>query len=229
MYSPRSTARVIVGAAGRLRPTTEQAATIGAMQPVEVVLLRAGLPELPLWPGRVLAARVLERSGDRGLLALAGTVLEARLPEGVKEGDHLRLRVTRQAAQELVLRVVEEAPAQSTSAPAAPTPASAFAAVTLPGGLLVSRDPNGEGEARGERPQRRAVSLVLHSPRLGELHLRAELLAGRLRARVAAEPGTVLEAARARLPALEDRLRGLGLEQLELELVARRGPVDAYG
>src|SRR3954463_9432932 len=60
---------------------------------VEAALLRAQLPELTLRPGVTLPARVMERHGQMGLLLLAGTPLAAQLPDELKAGDRLRLRV----------------------------------------------------------------------------------------------------------------------------------------
>ncbi|MBS1869778.1 MAG: hypothetical protein JSS99_08945 [Actinobacteria bacterium] len=57
---------------------------------VDLVLLRATAPDLPLVVGRVLAARVVERHGQRGI---AGAYLTAELPEELQPGDSLRLVV----------------------------------------------------------------------------------------------------------------------------------------
>src|SRR5690606_26622537 len=66
------------------------------MQPlaVDVLLLRAAAPDLPLTVGRTLVARVLER-GLRGvgILNLAGAIVTAELPASVRAGDRLRLVV----------------------------------------------------------------------------------------------------------------------------------------
>jgi hypothetical protein len=55
----------------------------------ELILLRTVLPGPALRPGAVLAARVLEN----GLLSLAGARVKASLPDDVRPGDALRLRV----------------------------------------------------------------------------------------------------------------------------------------
>ncbi|MGN6189775.1 MAG: hypothetical protein ACTHOE_12835 [Conexibacter sp.] len=60
---------------------------------VDLVLLRATAPDLPLVVGRVLAARVVERRGKHGILDLAGAYLTAELPEEVQAGESLRLVV----------------------------------------------------------------------------------------------------------------------------------------
>ncbi|MEZ5120063.1 MAG: hypothetical protein R2736_00535 [Solirubrobacterales bacterium] len=70
--------------------------------PVDVVLLRGLLPEVPIRAGDVLPARVL----GPGMLSLAGVRVAARLPEGLAEGARLRLRVQEAGAERVVLRVV---------------------------------------------------------------------------------------------------------------------------
>src|SRR3954466_4427717 len=86
---------------------------------VEAALLRANLPELVLRPGMTLPARVVERHGQMGLLLLAGTPLSARLPDELKAGDRLRLRVE-DVGEQIVLRTVEtpggQQQAQTTAA-----------------------------------------------------------------------------------------------------------------
>ncbi|MDP9400454.1 MAG: hypothetical protein M3P39_05815, partial [Actinomycetota bacterium] len=72
-----------------------------------LVLLRGLLPDLPLHPGAHVVARVLDRDGARGTLLLAGARMAAQLPEGVAEGDVLRLRVQEAAGDRLVLRIAE--------------------------------------------------------------------------------------------------------------------------
>src|SRR6185312_13578190 len=95
---------------------------------VEAALLRAQLPELTLRPGMTLPARVMERHGQMGLLLLAGTPLSAQLPDELKAGDRLRLRVE-DVGEQVVLRTVETPAAQQQTA--APPPE---VALPLPGG-----------------------------------------------------------------------------------------------
>src|SRR3954463_13603174 len=73
---------------------------------VEAALLRGQLPELVLRPGMTLPARVMERHGQMGLVLLAGTPLAAQLPDELKAGDRLRLRVE-DVGEQVVLRTVE--------------------------------------------------------------------------------------------------------------------------
>src|SRR3954470_10283751 len=54
---------------------------------VQLVLLRSLLGELPLKPGTVMAARVI----DARTIALAGVRMAATLPEGVEPGTSMRV------------------------------------------------------------------------------------------------------------------------------------------
>lgn len=74
---------------------------------VDLVLLRATAPDLPLVVGRVLAARVVERRGRHGILSLAGAFLTAELPDEVRAGDTLRLAVDGVGSERAELRLVE--------------------------------------------------------------------------------------------------------------------------
>src|SRR4051794_26317216 len=118
--------------------------------PVALTMLRAVAPDVPLTVGSVLGARVLSREGDRGTLLLLGARLAAQLPEGVQEGDRLRVRVQEASADRLVLKVVETPQAP---APAGPQPI-ALPPLALPGGatarLFVEPDEDGSSRRGGE-------------------------------------------------------------------------------
>src|SRR3954471_12781629 len=83
---------------------------------VEAALLRAQLPELVLRPGMTLPARVMERHGQMGVLLLAGTPLSAQLPDELRAGDRLRLRVE-DVGEQVVLRTVDTPAAQQSQTP----------------------------------------------------------------------------------------------------------------
>jgi hypothetical protein len=89
---------------------------------VDLVLLRSTAPDLPLVVGRVLAARVVERRGQHGVINLAGAYLTAELPGELRAGDKLRL-VVQQASGERVVLALADAP--PTRGHAAHRPASA--------------------------------------------------------------------------------------------------------
>ena len=132
---------------------------------VQAALLRAQLPELVLRPGMTLPARVMERHGQMGLLLLAGTPLSAQLPDNLKAGDRLRLRVE-DVGEQVVLRTVDSPAAQQQAQ--APPPE---VALPLPNGaraeLRVTEKAN---EGGGDEPV--TVALDYDSPALGMLDMR---------------------------------------------------------
>jgi hypothetical protein len=134
---------------------------------VEAALLRAQLPELVLRPGMTLPGRVMERHGQMGLLMLAGTPLAAQLPDDLKAGDRLRLRVE-DIGEQVVLRTVDAPAAQGTQT-ATPPPE---VALPLPGGRQAEvRVTEKADEGRGaDEPV--SVGLTYDSPALGTLDLR---------------------------------------------------------
>jgi hypothetical protein len=132
---------------------------------VEAALLRAQLPELVLRPGMTLPARVMERHGQMGLLLLAGTPLSAQLPDDLKAGDRLRLRVE-DVGEQVVLRTVDTPAAQQQAATppelALPLPNGARAEVRVK-----EKAAGGEG---ADEPV--TVALDYDSPTLGTLDMR---------------------------------------------------------
>jgi hypothetical protein len=138
--------------------------------PVGLVLLRGILPDVPLTPGVVVHARVL----DPRTLVLAGVRLAAQLPEGVVAGQHLRLRVEEASAERVHLRVVE--PAQPQAAEAAQIPPTAYQ-VALPGGAVARfyvEEPGEEEARRGGAGEVRSVVVRYDSPTLGRLDVRVD-------------------------------------------------------
>src|SRR5690349_11202175 len=108
-------------------------------------MLKAELPTLVIRPGMTLAARVAETHGSRGLLMIANAALAAELPEGVKAGDTLRLRVQEASSDRIVMRM--ETDAQQVQQPT-------VVPVPLPGGLqahLHVNEREGEGRRDGEQ------------------------------------------------------------------------------
>src|SRR5439155_470496 len=81
----------------------------------------AGGRSVVVRPGMMLAARVAETHGSRGLLMIANAALAAELPAGVKAGDTLKLRVQEATSERIVMRMETEAQQQ-------------FPVVPLPGG-----------------------------------------------------------------------------------------------
>ncbi|MCL6440803.1 MAG: hypothetical protein K6T27_04830 [Thermoleophilum sp.] len=206
------------------------------MQASAIVLVRAALTDLVLWPGRVLSVRVVERNGERGTLALAGMLLDARIPLHVSAGQRLRVRVERADPNELVLRMVGE-PANSQPQPPQPQGAQASEqhpdqALVLPGGWALVRHASDERSARRPVPGKQrtcAVSFSLRAPHAGDLDFHAEAVGDSLRVRVALAHGEAFDLAMTTHGDLERALRQAFPGDVAVEFVARREPVDAYG
>jgi hypothetical protein len=204
---------------------------------LDAVLLRGLLPDLRLREGVTLAARVLERRGDHGLLALAGTPVVAELPAELAAGTRLRLVVADLTGERVVLRVLEAvappppAGPAPPAAPPAPAPAAVPVPLPLPGGLqarvaVAERDARGgPGGAEGEAG---AASVALHydSPRLGRLELRLVVAPGQVRASVAAPPGPAQALADARAGELRAALAAALDRPADVAVTPSRARVD---
>src|SRR5690349_5647311 len=92
---------------------------------VDLVLLRSTAPDLPLVVGRVLAARVVERHGQHGVINLAGAYLTAELPDDVRAGDRLRLVVQETRGERAVLALAQEPPSGAQVPPPLAEPPTA--------------------------------------------------------------------------------------------------------
>ncbi len=134
---------------------------------VEAALLRAQLPDLILRPGMTLPGRVMERAGNLGVLLLAGTPLSAELPETLRAGDRLRLRVEEVSAERVVLRAIE------TPAPAATPPPEV--ALPLPGGQAATVRVTEQAKEQRDAEEPATIALQYDSPALGTLDLRLVL------------------------------------------------------
>src|SRR5438034_7444555 len=76
------------------------------------------MPDLVLRPGHSVVARVASRGeGPFGVLVLAGVPLRATLPEEVKAGETLRLKVSEVSPERIVLQMDNAAFALATPAP----------------------------------------------------------------------------------------------------------------
>jgi hypothetical protein len=174
---------------------------------VEAALLRAQLPEIILRPGMTLPARVIERHGQMGILLLAGTPLAAQLPDDLKAGDRLRLRVE-DIGEQVLLKTVDTPATQAQTA--APPPE---VALPLPGGRQAEVRVTEKADEGGGPDEPSAVGLTYDSPALGTLDLRLVQQPGGagLQVTIGAAAG-----------APEDRVRGAGEE-------LRRALQDATG
>jgi hypothetical protein len=164
----------------------------------ELILLRTALPAPTLRAGSVVVARVLENR----LLSLAGARVAASLPDEVRPGDVLKLRVKELAPERIVLQIVPDPPPAAT------------AAVALPGGATarIVEDDEATGGAAA-----RAVVLRYDSPTLGRLDIRLSA-AG---ATVHATEGLPAETARGAAGQLAAALNA------PVAVVGRRSALDA--
>jgi hypothetical protein len=221
-----------------------------SMLPVslDVALLKLRFPELVLRPGMQVVVRVASRGeGPRGAIVLAGQLLSAELPEEVRKGDTLRLRVAEISPQRVVLKMEGQTPApgapaqpaaQSQAAPAAqpvvaqvPVDPSALGVGPPPltsQGLDARLDPDAEEEGRGAGGSARAaVSLVYETPGLGRLDLRLERGPEGVVVVVGApqeSAGLAREGAEELRVAIEERLGTAASVRVD----ERRRPFDAY-
>jgi hypothetical protein len=187
---------------------------------VDLVVLRGLFTDTALRPGAVLAARVLDRQGERGTLLLNGVRVAAKLPAELAAGDALRVRVQESSPERISLQVV---PPGSPLTPADPSVA-AFA-LMLPGGaqaqVMVDPDAAGEG-AGGGAAGRRSVTLRFDSPALGRMDFVIDLDAAAVSGTVHVPVGTPTELASSAAPELERALSG-ALERPARVTVLPRG------
>src|SRR4051795_6847158 len=122
---------------------------------LEAALLRRQMPDLLLRPGMTLFARVSERSGQHGIIMLAGSPLVAQLPDEVGVGDKLRLLVEDTRGERVTMKLVNEQPVAPPANPAVTVP--------LPGGgeAAVSVE---EREADPDDPDHASIRIGYDSP-----------------------------------------------------------------
>lgn len=185
---------------------------------VDLVLLRSTAPDLPLVVGRVLAARVVERRGQHGVINLAGAYLTAELPDELRVGDRLRLVVQEARGEQVVLALAQEPPSGPQVPPALAQPPAAGGPVVVVG----------DGEA-GEEGQPHVVTVRFEGAALGAVELRVALDKGLVHARAALAEGPPLTLARERTEALRAALAQAAARPAEVEVVARPERVDVYG
>jgi Flagellar hook-length control protein FliK len=180
-------------------------------------MLKAELPALVLRPGMTLAARVAETHGSRGLLMIANAALTAELPEGVKAGDILKLRVQETSSERIVMRMESEV----QQPPVVPVP--------LPGGQQATLYVN-EREGEGSRGTGGGgqVAITYRSPALGDLDFRLALEGGSVTAHVRAKEGAPFELAQAQAEELRDALNRATGKPVQLSVRPRRDPLDVY-
>jgi hypothetical protein len=187
---------------------------------LDPALLKAELPTLVIRPGMTLAARVAETHGSRGLLMIANAALAAELPDGVKAGDTLRLRVQEASSDRIVMRMESDAQQVQQQPTVVPVP--------LPGDLRAYIHVNDE-EADGQGAERSAqVAITYRSPQLGALDFRLGLEGGGLTVQVGAREGAPFELARTQAQELREALSTATGKPVQLSVTPRHDPFDTY-
>src|SRR3954452_10025972 len=197
---------------------------------VQLVLLRSLLGELPLKPGTVMAARVI----DARTIALAGVRMAATLPEGVEPGTSMRVRVREASSERLLLQVVgrnEPADAAPAQAAAAPQQIPLSAPIPLPGGataqLFVDPDEqDGDDAASGGAPRVQTVTLRYESAGVGRLDLALTVEPGAARAVAFGPAGDVAERLRAASGDLRSALMSALDRPASVDVIARAEVLD---
>jgi hypothetical protein len=181
-----------------------------------------GARPLTLAAGKELVARVVSAppAGGRGLITLAGVVLEARVPAGLAAGQTLSLRVPRADARELVVRIQPQAAGENDGQDTARLAGQlalrgdgellraalglAGGPLWLPGGAVaaVTIEPDSGPEASDRDDSGGEAAFTLHHPNVGAVEVRLRLDAAGVQAAVVTPAGGVAERAAATLPDL---------------------------
>jgi hypothetical protein len=199
-----------------------------AMQPVvvDLILLRAvQTGELRITPGRALMARVVQTqlgASTRGLISIAGELIEAELPRQVKPGDELRLVVRHVSADKVELSLSDPRAIN----PQAPPPAE----VPLPGGgtLSVNDQESRGGTAGTADRETHTLSLRYEAPALGAVDLNFVLDNGALRLAVTLPGGQALALATQSADELRQTLGEQLHRTVEVSVSGRHEPLDVY-
>jgi hypothetical protein len=181
---------------------------------IDALALRSQVPELTLREGSSVVARVAAREAGHGVLVLAGVPLVAQLPPEVEAGQTLHLRVAEVTAEQVTLRLDQQATVASAPAPPAPPPPR-----------LTVEEPPRRG-AGGEESA--GVALAFDSAVLGRLDLRVDLARGTVSASVGAQPGPGLELAEEAAGRLQEALAERTGRAAQVRVTPRREPFDAY-
>ena len=177
--------------------------------------------------GAEMVARLVSApaNGGRGLISLAGMMLEAQLPAGLLPGQKLHLRVVDARTDQLRVRIVRPGGEADETAETVTKLAGELASrgdgvllraalrladgspLWLPGGVAaqIHVDAEAEGEAGADGaaggPAGEA-GFVLHSPELGAIEVRLRMAEGAVRATIVTAPGDAARLAADGLPDL---------------------------
>jgi hypothetical protein len=180
-----------------------------------------------LEPGSDLVARLISApaNGGRGLISLAGMMLEAQLPGGLLPGQKLHLKVVEARPEELRVRIVAQAAEADEITDTVTKITGELAArgdgallraalhfadgspLWLPGGVAaqIHIDPEADDETGADGRSHGAAGeagFVLHSPDLGAIEVRLRMAGGAVRAAVVTAPGDAARLAADGLPDL---------------------------
>ncbi len=213
------------------------------------VLLKAVAgAEIGLRAGAEMVVRVVQAppDGGKGLVSLAGQLLEARLPASLAPGQTLPVKVVEASADQVVLRVRDDvaAPPPEHTAHAAGAlavsghPDLVKAAVVLAPPQLALPLPNGDALQLAVQPDAEEehgngggesgaeAAFVLHSAELGPIEVRLRLDGGSVVANVAVD-GDALAETQAALPSLAAALERATGSAPRVGLVARAADAPA--
>ena len=200
---------------------------------VKAVKLRAG--------SKVVARVVRAPDGEgRGVLALGGAVVRAKLPAGVRAGQRLQLLVMAQSGSQVVLRMARDAAGERRRLPARLLAALAEkgdgellraaahlsgGVIPLPGRRVVQLDEEDAGDeaAGSESEAGHRLSLTLHTNELGAVTVFLGLVTGALDAEIVVDGGA-LERARDALPELTTAIEASTGLPVVVRLQRREGP-----
>jgi hypothetical protein len=202
---------------------------------VDLALVRdVLLPDLRLTIGRAMMARVVTpgTADAKGTLSIAGYLLDAELPRGLRAGQELRLEVRDMDAHRVLLGISER-PEHAEPQAQAPAPHTPQAPTPLPGGatlrIVEDQPEQSEGGRAGRRDgESRTVTLRLDGAALGAIDLRLQLSPDALRVDVALAPGAPMQAATADADALHEALLAGADRAVSVTVSPRRDPLDLY-
>lgn len=191
---------------------------------VDLNLLRAVMtPDLTLDIGRLLMVRVASIEPDgRGLLSLAGMLLEAELPEGLSAGQELKLEVRELTPQKVVLAIQNDA-----SQGATPLIAALVVPMPLGGSLHVrERQPSGSTQLPDGS---HSLKLRYDAPNFGPIDMHFILDSqGGLRLALVVPAGESLALATETSENLLDSLTQATGRQASLSVTARYEPLEVF-
>jgi hypothetical protein len=194
------------------------------MQPlaVDASLLRTVLAsDIKLTIGRELMVRVASVGAEgRGVLSLAGMLLEAELPDNVRAGAELRLQVRELTPEKVVLAIQEDAQ-QPVAAPVEPP------RVPLPGGGFVKVTERDAGGPLPTGEDTHTLTVRYDAPTLGQVELHFTLSSGALALTVAVAPGAY-ETTDDHSGQLQATLTAATERPATVTVVARREPVEVF-